>query len=112
MKIKTIKITMITFALAATSMAAHAMEKDTIYSMPADADHSQYYLADEAQPEKGAIADAAQCLTACEAADACVVWTFKPGRFGSPNSCKLSPKLMQEKGITTPFSGAVSGVIE
>jgi hypothetical protein len=112
MKIKPTKAVLIISALAVTSMAAQAMEKDTIYSMPADADHSQYYLPDEAQPEKGTVADAAQCLKACEAADACVVWTFKPGRFGSPNSCKLSPKLMQQQGITTPFSGAASGVME
>ena len=112
MKIKTIKITMITFALAATSMAAHAMEKDTIYSMPADADHSQYYLPNIEQPEKGSVADAAQCIKACESASTCVVWTFKPGRFGSPNTCKLSPKLMQQQGIKTPFTGGASGVIE
>ncbi|WP_154224192.1 hypothetical protein [Marinicella rhabdoformis] len=112
MKIKTINASIITLALAVTTMAAYAMEKDTIYSMPADAKHEQYYLPNEAQPEKGSVADAAQCLKACEGADACVVWTFKPGRFGSPNSCKLSPKLMQEQGITTPFSGAASGVME
>lgn len=94
------------------SSGAQAMQKDTIYSMPADAEHSQYYLADDVQPKKGAVADAAQCLKACQAAEACVVWTFKPGRFGSPNSCKLSPKLMQEQGITTPFAGAASGIVE
>jgi hypothetical protein len=99
-------------ALMGLSSGVQAMQKGTIYSMPADSDHNQYYLANDVQPEKGTVADAAQCLTACEAAEACVVWTFKPGRFGSPNSCKLSPKLMQEKGITTPFAGAASGVIE
>ncbi len=100
------------FALTGTTISAYAMEKDTIYNMPADADHSQYYLANEVQPAKGSVADAAQCLKSCQAADACVVWTFKPGRFGSPNSCKLSPKLMQEQGVKTPFTGAASGVIE
>ena len=98
--------------LIGLSSSAQAMGKDTIYSMPADAKHEQYYLPNDAQPEKGAIADAAQCLKVCEAAEACVVWTFKPGRFGSPNSCKLSPKLMQDNGVTTPFAGAASGVIE
>ena len=80
--------------------------------IPADADHSQYYLPDESQPEKGTVADAAQCLKACQADESCVVWTFKPGRFGSPNSCKLSPQLMHEQGIKTPFAGAASGVVE
>jgi hypothetical protein len=102
----------ITFALSGVTMNAQAMDKDTIYNMPADADHSQYYLPNDLQPEKGSVADAAQCLKACESANACVVWTFKPGRFGSPNTCKLSPKLMKDKGITTPFTGAASGVIE
>lgn len=99
-------------ALISLSNTAQAMQKDTIYSMPADADHSQYYLADGVQPEKGTVANAEQCLKVCQVTDACVVWTFKPGRFGSPNSCKLSPKLMQEQGITTPFAGAASGAIE
>lgn len=99
-------------ALMGLSSGAQAMQKDTIYSMPTDGDHKQFYLADDVQPEKGTVADAAQCLKACEAAEACVVWTFKPGRFGNPNSCKLSPKLMQEQGITTPFAGAASGIIE
>ena len=103
---------MMILALAASSMSAQAMQKDTIYSMPADADHSQYYLPDESQPEKGTVADAAQCLKACQADESCVVWTFKPGRFGSPNSCKLSPQLMHEQGIKTPFAGAASGVVE
>ena len=102
---------MMILALAASSMSAQAMQKDTIYSMPADADHSQYYLPDESQPEKGTVADAAQCLKACQADESCVVWTFKPGRFGSPNSCKLSPQLMHEQGIKTPFAGAASGVV-
>ncbi len=108
------KLQLITFTLALSGFTinAHAMEKDTIYSMPADADHSQYYLPNDEQPEKGSVADAAQCLKACEAASACVVWTFKPGRFGSPNTCKLSPKLMQEQGIKTPYTGAASGVVE
>ncbi len=104
--------TLATLALSAVSFNAQAMEKDTIYQMPADAEHSQYYLAGDLQPEKGAIKNAEQCLKACQAADGCVVWTFKPGRFGSPGSCKLSPKLMQEKGITKNFSGAASGIIE
>ena len=112
MKNKKLVTATILMGLIGLSSGAHAMQKDTIYSMPADAEHSQYYLADDVQPKKGAVADAAQCLKACQAAEACVVWTFKPGRFGSPNSCKLSPKLMQEKGITTPFTGAASGVIE
>ena len=103
---------MLSTALVFSSMSLNAMEKDTIYSMPADADHSQYYLPDETQPEKGTVADAAQCLKACQAAESCVVWTFKPGRFGSPNSCKLSPQLMHEQGIKTPFAGAASGVVE
>lgn len=104
---------LITFFLALTGFAmnANAMEKDSIYSMPADADHSQYYLPNGEQPEKGSVADAAQCLSACEAANACVVWTFKPGRFGSPNTCKFSPKLMLKQGIKTPFVGAASGVM-
>ncbi|MCX7543845.1 PAN/Apple domain-containing protein [Marinicella gelatinilytica] len=102
----------ILMGLMGLSSGVQAMQKDTIYSMPADGDHNQFYLADDVQPEKGTVADAAQCSKACEAADVCVVWVFKPGRFGSPNSCKLSPKMMQEKGITTPFSGAASGVIE
>ena len=102
----------ILMGLMGLSSGAQAMQKDTIYSMPADAEHSQYYLADDVQPKKGAVADAAQCLKACQAAEACVVWTFKPGRFGSPNSCKLSPKLMQENGVTTPFAGAASGIVE
>ena len=102
----------ILMGLMGLSSGVQAMQKDTIYSMPADAEHSQYYLADDVQPKKGAVADAAQCLKACEAAEACVVWTFKPGRFGSPNSCKLSPKLMQENGVTTPFAGAASGIVE
>ena len=111
---KTNKLITATFlmALLALTSGVQAMQKDTIYSMPADAEHSQYYLADDVQPKKGAVADAAQCLKACEAAEACVVWTFKPGRFGSPNSCKLSPKLMQENGVTTPFAGAASGIVE
>ena len=112
MKIKPPKTAMMILALAASSMSAQAMQKDTIYSMPADADHSQYYFPDESQPEKGTVADAAQCLKACQADESCVVWTFKPGRFGSPNSCKLSPQLMHEQGIKTPFAGAASGVVE
>lgn len=108
---KTFKNTIMTLALVSASMTALAMEKDTIYSMPADADHSQYYLPNEAQPAKGSVADAAQCLKACEANNACAVWSFKPGRFGSPNSCKLSPQLMKEQGLTTPFTGGASGVI-
>lgn len=112
MKNKKLVTATILMGLIGLSSGVHAMQKDTIYSMPADGDHNQFYLADDVQPEKGTVADAAQCLKACEGADACVVWVFKPGRFGSPNSCKLSPKLMQEKGITTPFTGAASGVIE
>lgn len=112
MKSKRIPTVVFIGVLISLSNAAHAMQKDTIYSMPANANHSQYYLPDEVQPEKGTVADATQCLKACQATDACVVWTFKPGRFGSPNACKLSPKLMQEQGFTTPFAGAVSGVIE
>ncbi len=103
---------MATVALSALTVNVQAMEKDTIYNMPADADFSQYYLPNEAQPAQGSVADAAQCLKACETAQACVVWTFKPGRFGSPNSCKLSPKLMSEKGVKTPFTGAASGVVK
>jgi|GEM_PF-2539986 len=102
----------ILMGLMGLSSGLQAMQKDTIYSMPADADHSQYYLANDVQPKKGNVADAAQCLKACESTTDCVVWTFKPGRFGSPNSCKLSPKLMQENGLTTPFAGAASGIIE
>lgn len=89
-----------------------AMDQDTIYQMPADADFSQYYLANEQQPEKGVISSAEQCQSACETAQSCVVWTFKPGRFGSPASCKLSPKLMQEQGIKAQYAGGASGVIE
>ena len=40
MKIKPPKTAMMILALAASSMSAQAMQKDTIYSMPADADHS------------------------------------------------------------------------
>lgn len=99
-------------ALSALTVHVQATEKDMIYNMPADADFSQYYLPNEAQPAKGSVADAAQCMKACEAAQACVVWTFKPGRFGSPNSCKLSPKLMLEKGEQSSFTGGASGVIK
>lgn len=100
---------MITLTLSVAS--AQAMEKDTIYNMPADADFSQYYLANEAQPKKGAVTNAEQCMKACSENQACVVWTFKPGRFGSPASCKLSPKLMSENGVKSQYTGAASGVI-
>ncbi len=101
---------MITLILSVTSVLA--MEKDTIYNMPADADFSQYYLANDAQPKKGSVTNAEQCMKACSENQACVVWTFKPGRFGSPASCKLSPKLMQEKGKKAQYTGAATGVIK
>ncbi|MCB1582509.1 MAG: hypothetical protein KDI92_05540 [Xanthomonadales bacterium] len=103
---------MVTFALSATIINAHAMEKDTIFNMPADADFTQYYLSNELQPDKGYVNNAEDCMKACKAEQSCVVWTYKPGRFGSPNTCKLSPKLMQEKGEKTEYVGAASGVIE
>ncbi|MCX7553215.1 hypothetical protein OS175_04950 [Marinicella sp. S1101] len=99
-------------SLVAAAMHVQAMEKDTIYNMPADADFSQYYLPNEAQPSKGAVTTADQCLKACEANQACVVWTFKPGRFGSPASCKLSPKMMSDKGVKSSYAGAASGEID
>ncbi len=102
----------VTFALSATTINAYAMEKDTIYNMPADADFTQYYLSNELQPAKGTINNAEDCMKACKAEQTCVVWTFKPGRFGSPNSCKLSPKLMQEKGEKAEYAGAASGVVK
>ena len=103
---------MITFALSTITINAQAMEKDTIYNMPADADFTKYYLSNELQPAKGAINSAEDCMKACEAEQSCVVWTFKPGRFGSPNTCKLSPKLMQELGEKAQYTGAAAGVIE
>ncbi|WP_223786907.1 PAN domain-containing protein [Marinicella meishanensis] len=98
--------------LIGLAAAAQAMDQDHIHNMPADADFSQYYLPNEQQPAKGAVADAAQCMKACEAAQACVVWSFKPGRFGSPASCKLSPQLMLENGEKTAYAGGATGVIE
>lgn len=106
------KTILLTMALIGMALTAQAMDHDQIYNMPADADFSLYYLPDEAHPAKGSVTNASQCMKACEAAEPCVVWTFKPGRFGSPSSCKLSPRLMLENGVKSTYAGGASGVIE
>jgi hypothetical protein len=111
MKTKFITTTLLTLSLGLATNA-FAMEKNTIYNMPADSDFSKYYLANDLQPKKGGVSTADGCMKACQAVDACVVWTFKPGRFGSPGSCKLSPKMMKENGEKAQFAGAASGVVE
>lgn len=107
-----LKHTLFISVMTLYAINVHAMENNTIYNMPADADFSQFYLSNELQPAKGSVTNAQQCLDACEAHQACVVWTFKPGRFGSPATCKLSPKMMQEKGEKAQFAGGASGIIE